>query len=130
MQITGIVYRIYDTQQVNATFKKREFVVEYSENPSYPQFIKFEAIQEKCDDLNNIKLGDKVEVSFNLKGRKWINQQNQELFFNTLDVWRIVKLDAITSNASNTNQNSNSNFSNPTTSESHSVMEENDDLPF
>ncbi len=130
MQITGIVYRIFDTQQVNATFRKREFVVEYSENPSYPQFIKFEAIQEKCDDLNNFKLGDKVEISFNLKGRKWINQQNQEVFFNTLDAWRIVKLDASTSSTPNATQNNNSNISNPSTAESHSNMEENDDLPF
>lgn len=128
MQITGIVYRIFDTQQVNATFRKREFVVEYSENPNYPQFIKFETIQEKCDDLNHFKIGDRVEVSFNLKGRKWINQQNQEVFFNTLDAWRIVKLDSATNN--------NSSTSTPITShtnqsdETFSSLEENDDLPF
>jgi hypothetical protein len=126
MQITGIVYRIFDTQQVNPTFRKREFVVEYSENPSYPQFIKFETIQEKCDDLNNFKLGDKVEVSFNLKGRKWINPQNQEVFFNTLDAWRIVKLDNSSSNSSST-PNSNTSISNR---EEQSFIEENDDLPF
>lgn len=128
MQIIGTVYRIFETQQINPTFRKREFVVEYSENPNYPQFIKFEAIQEKCDDLNNFQLGDRVEVSFNLKGRKWINQQNQEVFFNTLDAWRIVKLDNA---SSNTSSNSYNNSSNPSsTSETLDSIEENDDLPF
>lgn len=127
MQITGTIYRIGDTQQVNATFKKREFVVEYSENPSYPQFIKFETIQEKCDDLNNFKIGDRVEVSFNLRGRKWINQQNQEVFFNTLDAWRVVKLES--SGAHSTTTKSDVAHHSAVPSESH-FPEENDDLPF
>jgi len=129
MQIIGTVYRIFDTQQVNATFKKREFVVEFSENPNYPQYIKFEAIQEKCDDLNNFKIGDRVEISFNLKGRKWINPQNQEVFFNTLDAWRIVKLDSTTVNNKDTNQAN--NHSTPSSKDVVTNSEDNnDDLPF
>jgi|YNPMSStandDraft_2_1061718.scaffolds.fasta_scaffold05280_2 hypothetical protein len=127
MQIIGTVYRIFETQQINATFRKREFVVEYSENPNYPQYIKFEAIQEKCDDLNNIKIGDRVEVSFNLKGRKWINPQNQEIFFNTLDAWRIVKLDSSMTSTPVTNVST--NYQTPSV-ENNPVQEENDDLPF
>jgi hypothetical protein len=127
MQIIGTVYRIFETQQINATFRKREFVVEYSENPNYPQYIKFEAIQEKCDDLNNIKIGDRVEVSFNLKGRKWINPQNQEVFFNTLDAWRIVKLDSSMTSTPVTNVST--NYQTPSV-ENNPVQEENDDLPF
>ncbi len=133
MQIIGTIYRIYDTQQINPTFRKREFVLEFSENPSYPQFIKFEAIQEKCDDLNNFKLGDRVEVSFNLKGRKWINQQNQEIFFNTLDAWRIVKLDNNqTTNTSTHNVQNISHHESASNSENqtYNINEENDDLPF
>jgi len=129
MQIIGTVYRIFDTQQVNPTFKKREFVVEFSENPNYPQYIKFEAIQEKCDDLNNFKIGDRVEISFNLKGRKWINPQNQEVFFNTLDAWRIVKLDSTTVNNKDTNQAN--NHSMPSSKDVVTNSEDNnDDLPF
>ena len=127
MQIIGTVYRIFEIQQINATFRKREFVVEYSENPNYPQYIKFEAIQEKCDDLNNIKIGDRVEVSFNLKGRKWINPQNQEIFFNTLDAWRIVKLDSSMTSTPVTNVST--NYQTPSV-ENNPVQEENDDLPF
>jgi hypothetical protein len=127
MQIIGTVYRIFETQQINSTFRKREFVVEYSENPNYPQYIKFEAIQEKCDDLNNIKIGDRVEVSFNLKGRKWINPQNQEIFFNTLDAWRIVKLDSSMTSTPVTNVST--NYQTPSV-ENNPVQEENDDLPF
>ena len=37
---------IFEEQQVTASFKKREFVVEFAENPQYPEFVKFELIQD------------------------------------------------------------------------------------
>ena len=88
MQITGKVIEILDEQVVSATFKKREFVVEYCER-EYPEFIKFELIQEKCPLLNQHKVGDNIEVTFSLKGRKWLNSAGQTLYFNTLQALNI-----------------------------------------
>ena len=81
---------ILNTQQISQSFRKREFVVEFAENPQYPEFVKFELIQDKCDLLDSMKVGDLVNVSFNLKGRKWTAPQGQVKYFNSLQAWRIT----------------------------------------
>ncbi|MCB9235134.1 MAG: DUF3127 domain-containing protein [Bacteroidia bacterium] len=91
MKLEGKIHAVYDAQQVTATFKKREFVIDYRDNPLYPQYIKFECIQDKCDMLDAYNVGDEVEVSFNLKGREWTNPEGKKVYFNTLDAWRISR---------------------------------------
>ena len=89
MELKAKIERIFQTQQVTATFKKREFVVEYAENPQYPEYIKFEMIQDKCDLLDGFSAGQTVNISFNLKGRKWTDPKGVDKYFNTLQAWRI-----------------------------------------
>lgn len=89
LSISGSILEIMDVQQVKETFRKREFVVEYTENPQYPEFIKFELIQDKCSLLDAYKVGDKVTVNFNLKGRKWTDREGQVKYFSSLQAWRI-----------------------------------------
>ena len=89
MNIKGKILELSDTVQVKETFRKREFILEYSENPQYPEFIKFELIQDKCDLLDGMEAGQEVEVHFNLKGRKWTDPQGQVKYFNSLQAWRI-----------------------------------------
>lgn len=89
MELKGKIHAISDTVNISATFKKRSFVIEYAENPQYPEFIEFEFIQDKCDIMDGYNLGDEVTVNFNLKGRKWTNPQGEVKYFNTLQAWRI-----------------------------------------
>lgn len=89
LSIIGSILEISDVQQIKETFKKREFVVEYTDNPQYPEFIKFELIQDKCALLDAYKVGDKVNVHFNLKGRKWTDREGQIKYFNSLQAWRV-----------------------------------------
>ena len=86
MNIPAKIIEIFETTKVTESFKKREFVVEYSENPQYPEFIKFELIQEKCDLLDKYSPGEEIDISFNLKGRKWTDPQGAVKYFNTLQV--------------------------------------------
>lgn len=89
MDIKGKVHEILPVQNVTETFKKRELIVEYAENPQYPEFIKFEALQDKINLFDNVKTGDQVEVFFNLRGRPWTDKNGKTSYFNTLVVWRI-----------------------------------------
>ena len=89
MNIKGKIIELSSTQQVTKTFRKREFVIEYAENPQYPEFVKFETIQEKCDLLDKHKVGDEVDVHFNLKGRKWTDPKGEVKYFNSLQAWRL-----------------------------------------
>jgi hypothetical protein len=89
MNIQGRIVEIFDAAQVSEKFRKREFVIEYAENPQYPEFVKFELVQDKCDLIDNFREGEDVDVSFNIRGRAWTNQQGVKNYFNSLQAWRI-----------------------------------------
>lgn len=94
MNTTGKIHFIGATEQVSASFQKREFVLEIAENPMYPQHVKFEFAQDKCAQLDNLRLGQTVSVDFNLRGRVWKDPKtSKDVYFNTLQAWRI-KADA------------------------------------
>ena len=87
-QLTGTVKVLNDTQQITDTFKKREFVI--TDNSSqYPQDILFQAVQANTDKLNDVNVGDTITVSFNLRGREWVNPQGETKYFNSIQGWRI-----------------------------------------
>src|SRR4051812_19662503 len=89
MKITGKIIELKETQQVSEAFRKRNFIVEYVENVQYPEFISFELVQDKCEILDSFQLGQNVEVSFNLRGRKWTAPTGEIKYFNSLQAWRI-----------------------------------------
>ena len=89
MNIKGKILEVKDTVQVTETFKKREFIIEYAENPQYPEFVKFELIQDKCDLLDDFEVNQEVDVHFNLKGRKWTDPKGEVKYFNSLQAWRL-----------------------------------------
>ena len=89
MEIVAKLIVKEETAQVSGSFRKREFVVEYAENPEYPEFIKFELIQDKCDSLDAFNVDDSISIAFNLKGRKWTNPQGVDVYFNSLQAWKL-----------------------------------------
>jgi hypothetical protein len=92
MEVLGRVRLINPVQQVSASFKKRELVVTTEEQ--YPQHILIEFAQDKTDLLNNYNVGEQVKVSINLRGREWVNPQGETKFFNSIQGWRIEKVQA------------------------------------
>lgn len=88
MEITGTVLEIGQTTQVTDKFKKRDLILEYADNPQYPEQIKFEAHQAVCDKLDELRPGDTIKVHFNLRGRKWTDKQGKDQYFNTLALWK------------------------------------------
>jgi hypothetical protein len=93
MELKGRVFLVGNVEVVSEKFQKRELILEYSENPEYVEYIKFEASQKKVDILDGIKVGDTVEAHFNLKGRGWKDKSGKQNYTNTLALWRIVKVD-------------------------------------
>lgn len=88
MEIKGKVISIGGTEQVSETFKKRELIVEYAENPTYPEYLKFEALQDKTALLDDLSVGAEVEVFFNLRGRPYTDKSGKTSYFNSLVIWR------------------------------------------
>ncbi len=88
LELTGKLVEKFEEQQISEKFKKREFVVETSEN-NFTEQIKFELVQDRTDIIDPYKIGEDIKVSFNLKGRKW----NDKYFVN-VQAWRIDRIGA------------------------------------
>jgi len=95
-EIKGKLIEKYDSVQVTDRFKKREFVIEFRENPGSYDFvetIKFQLTQDRCDLLDNVQAGEEIKINFNIKGRRW-EKDGQVNYFNNLEAWKLEKLGA------------------------------------
>lgn len=84
-EVEGKLHRIFPTEQKSASFSAREFVLEIPDG-NYPQLVKFQAVQERCALLDNYSEGDRVKVSFDLRGREWNGK-----YLTNLNAWRVDK---------------------------------------
>lgn len=91
MVITGKVHEIGPVQQVTDSFKKRDMIVQYAENPQFVEYIRFEATQDRVSLFDELLPGDEVEVSFNLRGKAWTNKDGVTSYFNSLVAWRVSR---------------------------------------
>lgn len=91
LEITGKLLVKQDTQHVSDRFKKREFVLELSDEINgnvYTNYAKMQLVQNKCEILDRFNEGDNVKVSFNVKGNKW-ERDGKVNYITNLDAWRI-----------------------------------------
>lgn len=125
MEIRGKVHEIGAVQNVTDTFKKRDLIVSYAENPQFVEYIRFEATQDRVSIFDNLSVGDEVEVSFNLRGRPWTNKEGVTTYFNSLIAWRVTKL------TNTVNQAATPGYTEmPTPADISSTGSDDDDLPF
>jgi hypothetical protein len=87
-KLQGAIKMIGDTVKVSEKFSKRDVVITDA-STTYPQDIQFQFVQDKCDALNGLSVGQQIEISFNLKGREWTSPTGDVKYFNTLEGWRV-----------------------------------------
>ncbi len=94
-ELTGKILEIFNEQLISDKFKKREFIVEFKETPNsnYPQYLKFQFTGDKCSILGQYKAGQDVNVSFNLRGRKY-QKDGKVSYFTDLEAWKMMPVNA------------------------------------
>lgn len=134
MDLQGTLKLIKETEDVGTSgFQKRECVVTTDEQ--YPQHILVQFVQDKCNLLANYKVGDKVTIGINLRGREWINPQGKAVYFNTIQGWKISNVQPTHAAPAPQPQYpaapANSQFNQlPNNQAAANFEEEEDDLPF
>jgi hypothetical protein len=133
-ETTGKLIEVYPTTAISDKFKKREFVIETAETKNgfdFKDFVKFQVTQDKCSLPDQVKIGDMVKVSFNLRGRKW-EKDGTVSYFTNLEAWKLESAGS----ASKPSGNDNSGFPDISSApvsdnkEFSASAEELDDLPF
>ena len=91
MKITGTLKVKKDTQVVSESFSKREFVLTVVDG-AFSNDILIQLTKDKVTLINDINIGDMLEVEVNLNGKCWVNPQGEEKYFNSLSAWKVSKI--------------------------------------
>ena len=90
MEVQGKIKKIDETKTYGSSgFRKREMAI--VTNEQYPQPILIEFVQDKCDLLNSYKVDEDVKISINIRGRIWESPDKGDVYFNSIQGWRIEK---------------------------------------
>ena len=87
MEIKGRLIKKEEVRVITEKFKNLKFVVETS--GEYPQTIQMELQNANTSKLDSISVGDEVKCSIDIRGRKWINTEGMDVYFNTIVCWKI-----------------------------------------
>ena len=118
-EVVGRLHKVFDTEKKTESFQAREFVIEVEGN--YPQYVKFQVVQDRCSIIDAYKEGDTIKVHFDLRGREW-----QGKYFTNLNAWRVEAGEASVTSAPPPPPTEAGAF--PTVSDAPATAE--DDLPF
>ncbi|MBS3738814.1 DUF3127 domain-containing protein [Mesohalobacter halotolerans] len=92
MEVEGKIKVIGETKEYGKNgFRKREVVITTEEQ--YPQFLNIEFVQDKTQLVDNFSVGENVKIGINLRGREWVSPQGETKYFNSIQGWRIERLD-------------------------------------
>lgn len=94
-EIVGKLIEKEKTVQISEKFRKREFVIEKSENNNgmvFTDSIKFQLTQDRCSLIDPVAINDEIKVTFNIRGNRW-EKNGKVSYFNNLDAWKIEKME-------------------------------------
>jgi hypothetical protein len=80
-KVRGIVHLIESTKTFGQKgFRKRTVVVEQS-GGRFTNYIPIEFTNDGCDRVDDMQVGDEVEIGYRLNGRKWQKDPQSEVKF-------------------------------------------------
>ena len=87
-EMTGTVQMVKDPQTFPSGFTKRELVMQ-NEEDRFPSPVMFSFTKERIALLDNVQNGERVKVSFDIRGREYNGRH-----FVDLNGFRLERLDA------------------------------------
>jgi len=81
--VKGKLHKVFPTERKSDKLEIRDFVIKTDEQ--YPQYIKFQLMNDKTSQVDGFNEGQNIEVSFNLRGR-----ESDGKFFTNLQAWKVV----------------------------------------
>ncbi|MFM8986860.1 MAG: DUF3127 domain-containing protein [Planctomycetia bacterium] len=76
--VRGIVHLIEETKTFGQKgFRKRLVVLEQSKG-TFTNFIPVEFVKDGCDAVDDLAVGDEIEVTYRLSGRRWQKDEASE----------------------------------------------------
>ena len=75
----GTIHLIEETKTYGQKgFRKRLVVLEQTKGGGFTNYIPVEFLKDACDSVDDLHLGDEIEVSYRLSGRRWQRDESSE----------------------------------------------------
>ena len=75
----GKIHFIEETKTYGQKGFRKRLVVLEQDNGRFTNYLPIEFVQDSCDEVDQMAVGNEVEVSYRLSGRKWQRDQNSEV---------------------------------------------------
>jgi hypothetical protein len=85
LEVEGVLHKKFETENKTDSFQAREFVIQTE--GQYPQYVKFQLVQDRCGAVDPFTEGEKMKVFFDLRGREWNGK-----YFTNLNAWKLEKI--------------------------------------
>ena len=79
--VRGIVHLIEETKTYGKNDFRKRLVVLEQDGARFTNYIPLEFMYEGCETVDDLSVGDEVEISYRLSGRKWQRDANSEVKF-------------------------------------------------
>lgn len=79
--VQGKVHLIEDAKTYGQNGFRKRLVVLEQETGRFTNYVPLEFLQDSCDSVDELSLGDQVEIRYRLNGRKWQKDASSEVKF-------------------------------------------------
>ena len=69
--VRGTIHLIEETKTYGQKGFRKRLVVLEQDNGRFTNYIPLDFIQDGCDSVDELNVGDEVEIAYRLSGRKW-----------------------------------------------------------
>ncbi len=80
-KVRGVVHLIEETKTYGQKGFRKRLVVLEDDSGRFTNFIPVDFIQDACDTVDDMSVGDEVEITYRLSGRKWQRDPSSEVKF-------------------------------------------------
>ena len=117
-KVRGLVHVIEETKTFGQKGFRKRLVVLEQDKGRFTNYVPVEFVQDECDKVDQMSVGDEVEITYRLNGRKWQRDENSEVkYFLNAEALQFVIVNE-------------KNAGGSTEVPSSAVIEDDDEVPF
>ncbi len=79
--VRGLVHLVEPTKTYGQNGFRKRLVVLEQDKGRFTNYVPLEFTNENCDTVDNLSVGDEIEVSYRLNGRRWQKDAKSEVKF-------------------------------------------------
>lgn len=90
IKLEGNIRYIFELE-TRTNFSFRRIWMDIEQDTQYPQTVEIQASGKALENIDSLKVGDRITAECNLRGKVFISRENKESLFQSLNLWKYSK---------------------------------------